>query len=128
MLEPIVVEPDHYKPFRLSQAVRFGSLLLVSGQVGAGVDGKIVQGGFRAQAEQAFENLRRVLEAGGSSLSQVLKVTIFMTDMSYFRELVELRGNFFSEPYPADTTAEVKGLYDPDVMIEIEAIAAVQAP
>ena len=63
--------------------------------------------------------------AGGSSLRDVIKVTIFVTDMGYFQEVVELRRKFFSEPYPADTIAEVKALYDPDVMIEIEAIAAI---
>lgn len=53
-------------------------------------------------------------------------MTIFVTDMGNFKEVVELRRRFFSEPYPADTIAEVKALYDPEVMIEIEAIAAVR--
>jgi reactive intermediate/imine deaminase len=126
MLERVITQPDNYEPFLLSQAIRFGNLLFVSGQAGAGDDGKIIEGGFRAQGEQAFANLRRVLEAGGSSLADVAKVTIFVTDMGHFQDVVELRRKFFTAPYPADTIAEIKALYDPAAMIEIEAIAAVR--
>ncbi|WP_442681016.1 RidA family protein [Sphingomonas sp. ASY06-1R] len=125
-LERVVTSPDNYEAFLLSQGIKFGNLLFISGQAGAGDDGKIVEGGFRAQGEQAFANLRRALEAGGSSLDDVIKVTIFVTDMGNFKEVVELRRKFFSEPYPADTIAEVKALYDPSVMIEIEAIAGIR--
>ncbi|ACK82138.1 RidA family protein [Methylorubrum extorquens] len=128
MLERVVTEPDNYAPFLLSQGIRYGNLLFISGQAGAADDGRIVEGGFRAQGEQAFANLRRALEAGGSSLKDVVKVTIFVTDMSHFKDVVELRRQFFSEPYPADAIAEVKALYDPAAMIEIEAIAAVHTP
>ncbi|MGO1070734.1 RidA family protein [Lysobacter sp. CA199] len=125
MLQRVVTQPDPYEPYLLSQGIAFGDLLFVSGQAGAGDDGKIVDGGFRAQGEQAFANLRRALEAGGSSLKDVIKVTIFVTDMSHFQDVVELRRAFFSAPYPADTIAEIKALYDPKAMIEIEAIAAI---
>ena len=125
MLERVVTEPDNYAPFLLSQGIRFGNLLFISGQAGADDDGQIVDGGFRVQGEQAFSNLRRALEAGGSSLKDVVKVTIFVTDMGHFPDVVELRRKYFSEPYPADTIAEIKALYDPKAMIEIEAIAAV---
>lgn len=125
MLEQIITQPDNYEPYLLSQAIKFGNLLFVSGQAGAGDDGKIVAGGFRAQGEQAFANLRRALETGGSSLEDVIKVTIFVTDMGNFNEVVELRRQFFTAPYPADTIAEIKALYDHEAMIEIEAIAAV---
>jgi 2-iminobutanoate/2-iminopropanoate deaminase len=126
MLERVITNPDNYEPFLLSQGIKFGNLLFISGQAGAGDDGRIVSGGFQAQGEQAFANLRRALEAGGSSLRDVIKVTIFVTDMSHFSEVVALRRKFFSAPYPADTIAEIKALYDPAAMIEIEAIAAVR--
>lgn len=125
--ERVITTPDNYAPYLISQGIRFGNLLFISGQAGAGDDGKIVEGGFRAQGEQAFANLRRALEAGGSSLDQVIKVTIFVTDMNNFSEVIELRRSFFSQPYPADTIAEVRALYNPEVMIEIEAIAAISA-
>lgn len=125
-LERVYTTPDNYSPFLLSQGIKFGNLLFISGQAGAGDDGKIVEGGFRAQGEQAFANLSRALEAGGSSLEDVIKVTIFVTDMGNFQEVVELRRQYFTEPYPADTIAEVRALYNPEVMIEIEAIAAIR--
>lgn len=63
--------------------------------------------------------------AGGSSLANVVKVTIFLTDMRNFQKIVELRGRWFTPPYPADTIVEVRSLYSPDAMIEIEAIAVI---
>ncbi|MBB3560323.1 reactive intermediate/imine deaminase [Rhizobium sp. BK512] len=128
MFERVVTQPDNYEPFLLSQGIRFGNLLFISGQAGADDEGRIVDGGFRAQGEQAFANLRRALEAGGSSLKDVVKVTIFVTDMRHFPDVVELRRKYFSEPFPADTIAEITALYDPTAMIEIEAIAATGGP
>jgi 2-iminobutanoate/2-iminopropanoate deaminase len=129
MLRQAITHPDPYKPYLLSQGIGFGNLLFVSGQAGYDDNGGIVPGGFRAQAEQAFANLRRALEAGGSSLGDVLKVTIFVTDMkAHFPEVVAMRRKFWSEPYPADTIVQVSALYHPDVLIEIEAIAALRTP
>ncbi len=124
-LEQIMTEPDPYKPFLLSQGIRVGDLIFISGQAGYAHDGQIVDGGFRAQGEQAFSNLKRALEAGDSNLDNVVKVTIFLTDMNNFGEIVELRRKYFSEPYPADSIVEVSGLYTPEAMIEIEAVALV---
>jgi reactive intermediate/imine deaminase len=125
MLKRVHTTPDVYEPYLLSQGIRMGDVLYISGQAGYGDDGKIVAGGFRAQGEQAFSNLRRALEAGGSSLNKVAKVTIFVTDMHHFNEVVDLRRKYFSEPYPADTIVEIQALYTPEAMIEIEAIAGI---
>ena len=124
-LEQITTEPDPYRPFLLSQGIRVGNLLFISGQAGYADDGRIVAGDFRAQGEQAFSNLDRALVAGGSNLDNVVKVTIFLTDMSNFGAIVELRRQYFSAPYPADSIVEVSSLYTPEAMIEIEAIAVV---
>ena len=123
MLTHIQTQPDPYKPYLLSQATRVGDLLFVSGQAGYDDEGRIVAGGFRAQGERAFANLRRALEAGGSGLDKVAKVTIFVTDMANFADVVELRRKHFHAPYPADTIVEVKALYTPEAMIEIETVA-----
>lgn len=125
MREHIVTQPDHYAPYLLSQGIRFGDLVFISGQAAGGEDGRIVPGNFLTQGRQAFANLRRALEAGGSSLQDVIKVTIFVTDMANFQDVVQLRREFFSAPYPADTIAQITALYDPSALIEIEAIAAV---
>jgi reactive intermediate/imine deaminase len=123
MLQQVKISPDPYEPYLLSQAIRAGNLVFVSGQSGYGEDGRIIAGGFSAQGEQAFINLGRVLQAGGSSLSHIVKVTIFLTDMTQFNEVVRLRRKFLSAPYPADSIVEVNGLYTPEAVIEIEAIA-----
>jgi 2-iminobutanoate/2-iminopropanoate deaminase len=120
----ITLDPDPYKPYRLSQGFRVGELLLISGQTGIDEQGELVGLDFDTQADQAFRNLARVLEAGGSSLERVVKVTIFLTDMATnFSKIVDLRGKWFTPPYPADTIVEVRSLYRPEVEIEIEAIA-----
>lgn len=120
----IEVDPDPYKPFRLAQGYRVGDLLFISGQAAVDGSGEIVGvGNFDAQAEQVFANLDRVLQAGGSSLSNVIKVTIFLRDMSNFPKIVQLRRRHFKPPYPADTIVEVSALYSPEALIEIEAIA-----
>ncbi|MFS8980076.1 RidA family protein [Cupriavidus necator] len=123
-LEQVHTHPDPYAPYLLSQAIRAGGFLFVSGQAAVGDDGAIVgRGDFDAQAEQAFRNLERALRAASSSLGRVVKVTIFLTSMAHFPKIVELRRKWFSAPYPADTIVEVSALYSPDAMIEIEAIA-----
>jgi 2-iminobutanoate/2-iminopropanoate deaminase len=125
-MEQIRLDPDPYEPFRLSQGFVVGNLVFVSGQAAISETGEIVGAGdFDAQAEQVFRNLRRALEAAGSGLDRIVKVTIFLTDMSNFPKIVELRGRWFSEPYPADTIVEVRSLALPELEIEIEAIAVV---
>jgi reactive intermediate/imine deaminase len=123
-MKQIRVEPDPYEPYRLSQGMRVGDLLFVSGQAAISPEGELVGlGDFDAQAEQTFRNLERVLAAGGSSLDRVVKVTIFLTDMANFPKIVDLRGRWFTEPYPADTIVEVSSLALPGLEIEIEAVA-----
>lgn len=124
-VQQIKIDPDPYAPYLLSQGMRVGDLLLISGQTGIDEAGELVSlDDFDTQADQAFRNLGQVLEAGNSSLDRVVKVTIFLTDMAAnFPKIVELRRKWFTPPYPADTIVEVRSLYRPEVMIEIEAIA-----
>ncbi|MBD1425760.1 RidA family protein [Sphingobacterium arenae] len=123
-ISQIKITPDTYEPFRLAQGHRVGDLLFISGQTAIGDDGKLLGiGDFDAQAQKAFENLDKVLKAGGSSLKNVVKVTIMLRDMGNFEKIVALRGKYFSRPYPADTILEVSALFSPDALIEIEAIA-----
>ena len=125
-IDQIHTQPDPYAPYLLSQAIRAGGFLFVSGQAGYGDDGVIVgKDDFALQAEQAFCNLQRALVAGGSSMERIVKVTIFLTSMTHFPKIVDLRRKWFSVPYPADTIVEISALYSPDAMIEIEAIAIV---
>jgi len=120
----IKLDPDPGEPFRIAQGYRVGDLVIVSGQAAIDEQGQLVGvGDFDAQAEQAFANLRRTLEAAGSSLDKIVKVTIYLTDMSNFPKIVELRGRHFTEPWPADTIVGVTALALPELEIEIEAMA-----
>ena len=123
----IKTDPDPYEPFKLAQAYRVGDLIFVSGQTAIDPDGNIVGvGDFDAQAEQTFKNLAAVLEAGGSSLAKIVKVNIYLKDMSNFGKIVDLRETYFTPPYPADTIVEITSLALPELEIEIEAIAMVE--
>lgn len=123
-MQRIQTYPDPFEPFALSQAIAVGDWIFVSGQAALNGHGEIVgEGNFLLQAETAFENLRAVLHAASSSLRDVVKVTIFLTDMNHFNEVVELRRRYFSPPYPADSLVEVKALALPQLLFEIEAIA-----
>ncbi len=120
----ISTDPDPYAAFNIAQAYRVGELIFVSGQAALDLEGNLVGiGDFEVQARQAFENLRAVLQAGGSDLDKIIKVTIFIKDMANFPKFVELRERYFSEPWPADTIVEVSALALPELEIEIEAVA-----
>jgi 2-iminobutanoate/2-iminopropanoate deaminase len=123
-VERITTEPDWYEPFRIALGYRVGDVLVLSGQAAIDQSGAVVGvGDFDAQAEQVFKNLELVLAAGGARMEDVVKVTIYLTDMSNFPKILELRERHFSPPYPADTIVEVSALALPELMIEIEAIA-----
>jgi|SRR5690606_25007672 len=123
-ISQIKITPDAYKPFRLAQGHRVGDLLFISGQTALDNNGNLIGiGDFDVQARMAFENLDKVLRAGGSNLKNVIKVTIMLRDMGNFERIIELRGKYFTPPYPADTIFEVSSLFSPDALIEIEAVA-----
>jgi len=123
-LRQIATRPDPYAPFRISQAIEAGGFVFVSGQAALDLQGNLVGGNdFEAQAEQAFTMLATVLQAAGSSMARVVKVTIYLTDMAHFPSIVRLREKHFSRPYPADTIVQVGQLALPDLQIEIDAVA-----
>lgn len=122
----ISAEPDWYEPYAISLGIRVGDLVFVSGQAAVDEHGQTVGGDdFDAQARQAFANLATVLAHAGTGLEHVVKVTIFVTDMSVIDQVVRLRREYFTVPYPADTIAQVTSLASPDWQIEIEAVAVV---
>lgn len=124
--KPITLDNDPLAPYFIAPAWQAGGLLFLSGQASIGDDGAIVGAGdFDAQLAQTFANIATVLAAGGSDLSKVVKVTIYLTDMANFPKIVAARQRWFTPPYPADTTVEVRSLALPDLMVEIDVIAAV---
>ena len=122
--EVIKLDPDPFKDYYIAQGYRVGDLIVISGQVAITEDGTIIEGDFDTQAEATFRNIQQVLEAAGSSLAKVIKVTIYLTDMQAHRgRIMELRQKWFTPPYPADTLVGVKELGHPSRLLDIEAIA-----
>ena len=105
-----------------SQAVRFGSLLITSGQIPLTAAGTLVEGGIAEQTRQVLDNLKAVLEEAGASLEQVVKTTVFLQDMNDFAEMNAVYAEYFQEPYPARSTVQVARL-PRDVRVEIEVLA-----
>ena len=108
-----------------SQAVKANGLIFASGQIPIDPKtGQFVPGGITEQTEQVLKNLTAVIEASGSSLSQVVKTTVFLADMQEFAAMNEVYGRFFKEMPPARATVQAAGL-PRDARVEIEAIALV---
>lgn len=99
--------------------------LFTSGQVAFDASGAIVgKDDFQAQAVQVMSNLQAVLRDGGATLRDVIRVNVFLADRKYLAGWRELRGKYFSEPFPASTLV-IAQLISPDLLIEVEAVAAV---
>ena len=110
-----------------SQAIRAGELVFTAGQLGSDpTTGELVQGGVSRQAEQALANLTAILEAAGSGLDGLVKVTVYLADIGDWPALNEVYGRVIPRPYPARSAFAVKAL-PKGALVEIEAVAMVGA-
>jgi enamine deaminase RidA (YjgF/YER057c/UK114 family) len=123
--------PELGTPPGYSQIVEVAArrILFIAGQTALDRDGKLVgKGDFAAQAAQVFHNLTIALQARGCTAANLVKLTVFVTDMDNLGSYREARNRFFATvtppAAPAVTLVEVSKLYGPDFLIEIEAIAA----
>ncbi|HTY24768.1 MAG TPA: RidA family protein [Desulfomonilaceae bacterium] len=107
-----------------SQAVKFGNLLFVSGQVALNQETKQVEGDIEQQTRAVLTNLGKILSAAGSGMEDVLKTTIFLADMGDFPRVNQVYASFFGETPPARSTIQVAKL-PLGALVEIEAIAFV---
>ena len=127
-VERVTTENDWFEPYKIALAWKVGDLVFTSGQAAITEQGEIVGlGDFDAQVEQTMKNVARVLELAGSSMEDIVKVNIYVTDMTNFPKVLELREKYFSYPWPADTIVEVSSLAIPGLMIEVDATAVVSA-
>ena len=108
-----------------SQGIEISNLVYTSGQIPVNAATGEVPEGIEAQTRQSLENVKAVLEAGGSSMKNAVKLLIFIKDMNDFIKINEVYGQFFTENYPARSCVEVARL-PKDVLIEIEAIGIVE--
>jgi 2-iminobutanoate/2-iminopropanoate deaminase len=107
-----------------SQAVRIGDLVFCSGQIPLDPNTmQIVEGGIEEQANRVFANMSAVATEAGANLSDICKLTIFLTDLADFAVVNDIMARHFSQPYPARSTVEVSAL-PKAALIEIEAIIA----
>ena len=112
--------------FPQAVSVTGGRTIFVSGQLALDMDGTMVgKGDMRAQLRQVGENLKASLEAAGASLGDIVKTTTYVTDMEAFFGCMDVRREYLGAAFPTSTTVEVSRLVDPDMMIEIEAVAIV---
>lgn len=94
-----------------SQAILAGQFLFLSGQLPINpADGKLVEGDIAERAAQVFRNMSAIAETAGGSLKDVVKVTLFLTDMADFQQVNEIYGQFFQTPYPARSAVQVAAL------------------
>jgi len=110
-------------PYPFSAAVRTGKLLFVSGQVGMR-DGKVGEG-IEEQTRITLENIQAVLAQAGCSLEDVVKVTVFLTDMSLWAKMNETYREYFPKDPPARSALGVNGLALPGLLVEMECVAEV---
>ncbi len=108
-----------------AQGIVVNNMFYSSGQIPLTASGDLVDGDITAQTNQVFENLKAVLAAAGSNLSQVVKTTVFMKDMNDFAAMNEVYAAHFGEHKPARSAVEVARL-PKDVQVEIEVIALVK--
>jgi enamine deaminase RidA (YjgF/YER057c/UK114 family) len=101
-----------------------GRVVHVSGNVGFGEDGKVVPGGMGPEARATFSNIERVLTAAGASMSDVIKINAFITDLDAYPDYAKVRSEVFGDELPASATVQVAGLLV-GAQIEIDAVAFV---
>ena len=112
-----------------SNGVKVGDTIYVSGQVALDGDGRLVgPGDVVAQTRQVLDNIRRVLAAGGATLDDVVKVTVYLANVDDRPRVNEVRQAYFGANRPASTLVEVSRLALPGLLVEIEAVAVVSAP
>ena len=109
-----------------SQVVRKGSLVTTAGMIATDSTGKVVgEGNMVAQTRQVLDNLKNALEAAGASLKDVVKVTIFLSDMANYKALNTVYNEYFEAHPPARSTVRAD-LALPSLLVEIEAIAVLE--
>ena len=127
-MKKVAIETDQAPPALgpYTQAVSVGPFVFVSGQIPVDLQGDVVKGDIVVQTCQVIANLKAILNAAGLGLKDVVKTTVYLTDLADFQEMNRAYAEFFPGPPPARSTVQVAGL-PRGVSIEIEAIAAKRA-
>lgn len=120
--QKIFASPAPFSQATLTNSAKF---LHISGQVAQGLDGKTTGvGDIEKQTVDVITNIQTLVTEQGGSLSDICKITIFLTSRDHLPKVMEVRRRFFKEPFPATSAVIVAGLANAEWMIEIEAVAA----
>jgi reactive intermediate/imine deaminase len=119
--EPIETKKAPQAIGTYSQAIRTGNTVYLSGQIGLDPETMQMAEGIEAQVDRVFQNLRAVAEAAGGRLDDMVKLTVYLTDLVHFPRINEIMAGYFSRPYPARAAVGVAGL-PRNAMVEIEAV------
>ena len=122
MVEGLMPPISHY-----CDAVRWGDLLFVSGVAPVDAQGKVVSDDPAAQTRQIFLNMKAILDAAGASFADVLKVTVYLTDVEDRKKINPVRQEVFGNARPASTLIGVQALAIPGMKVEIEAVVGLRA-
>ena len=126
MAKQIINPPGLGQPPGFAPAVRAGNTVYVSGQVARDQDGQVVGvGDFAAQADFVYQKIQTILEAAGASITDIVKMTSYVTDAANILKLRDIRQKYFGDHLAASTGVAVSGLAHPDFLIEIEVVAVV---
>ncbi len=123
MSRQVVTPPGVTPAAPFSPGIKANGFFFVSGQTGREGGTGAIPEGITEQTRVCLENVKRVIEAGGSSMADVVKVTVFLTDMKDFSKMNEVYKTYFPTEPPTRSTVGVSGLARPEFVVEIEAIA-----
>ena len=121
-----VIAPNNlHRPFGYAHAIQIDKTLYISGQIPLDMElNSVGQNDIAAQTEQVYGNLQKVLEGAGGTMKNIVMLNIYCTDLEALdKHTRNVRKKYFGDYYPATTAVEVKRLYRPEYMIEVEAIA-----
>jgi len=111
--------------YHLSQALRVGDMVWVSGQVGFDPSAMVVPPSMSAQTRLAFQNLKSVLESAGATMADLVELTVYATDITELTDFGTIKDEFVPAPYPAVTAVQISQLVLPTLKIEMKAVAVV---
>ena len=128
-MKKVIAPKNLHRPFGYAHAIQVDKTLYISGQIPLDMDMNVVgKNDMAAQTELVYGNLKKVLEDGGGSMTNIVMLNIYCRDIERFdKETRDIRKKYFGDYYPAVTAVEVKRLYHPDYMIEVEAVAVLNA-
>ncbi len=123
MAKQVISVPTSLPGIPFSPGMKAGDYIFVSGQVGHVDEKGNAVNGIEAQTRQVLENMKRVLETGGASLSDVVKTTVFLVKADDFSKMNEVYKTYFVKDFPARSTVIIAALARPEILVEIEGVA-----